>query len=138
MSDIARTFHLDGVPEATGPWARAVEWNGLIFISGLRGIDPATGLPAPTLERRLDLIHDHLQRTLAHHGSDLSSVLASRAYVTDMVRLRPVVNGFYERAFGNALPTRTILEVSALNQGDDVEIEFTACRVVEQDDGDIA
>ncbi|ANT63654.1 hypothetical protein AYJ57_24575 (plasmid) [Salipiger sp. CCB-MM3] len=129
MTDIQRTFQIDGVPEATGPWARAVEWNGLIFISGLRGIDPATGLPAATLEARMALILDHLQRTLAHHGSDLASVLSTRAYVTDMAGLRPAVNDFYETAFGAHLPTRTILEVAGLNQGDDVEIECTARRI---------
>lgn len=128
MTDILRSFAVAGVPPATGPWARAVEWNGLIFISGLRGIEADTGLPAATVARRLELIHAHLGLTLAQHGSDFASVLASRAYVTDMAGLRPAVNGFYETAFGANLPTRTILEVAGLNQDDSIEIEFVAIR----------
>lgn len=128
MTDILRSFEVAGVPPAPGPWARAVEWNGLIFISGLRGIELETGAPAATVERRLELIHTHLALTLEQHGSDFASVIASRAYVTDMVGLRPAVNGFYERAFGPNLPTRTILEVAGLNQDDTIEIEFVAVR----------
>ena len=133
MSDIARTFQIEGVPPATGPWARAVEWNGMIFISGLRGIDPETGLPAGTTDQRLERILEHLSLTLEAHGSDLSSVVSTRVYVTDMNGLRPAVNAFYEKAFGEHLPTRTILEVSSLNQNDSIEIEFVAIRKKEPD-----
>lgn len=125
---LARSMEIAGVPPATGPWARAVEWHGMVFISGLRGIEPATGQPAATIERRLELIFEHLALTLAAHGSNLASVAMSRVYVTDMAGLRPLVNAAYERAFGPHLPTRTIVEVAGLNQGDDVEIEFVAIR----------
>lgn len=128
MSGIRRTLQLAGLPETTGPWARAVEWNGLIFISGLRGIDPRTGEPASTLQERIDLIFEHLAAILRDKGSSLGSVLATRVYVTDMAGIRPAVNDAYIRAFGSELPTRTIVEVAALNQGDDVEIEFVAAR----------
>lgn len=125
---IDRHIGVAGVPEATGPWARAVEWNGMIFISGIRGIDPATNLPAESNERRLELIFEQLDLILTANGSDLSSVLATRAYLTDMKGLRPMVNEAYEKAFGSNLPTRTILEVSGLNQGDTIEIEFVAVK----------
>ena len=102
-------------------------WNGLVFVSGVRGIDPATGLPADTHERRLELIFHHLGRILAHAGSDLRSVLASTVYLTDM-ELRPLVNDAYVAGVGDALPTRTIVEVAALNQDDSIEIEVIAAR----------
>jgi 2-iminobutanoate/2-iminopropanoate deaminase len=130
MSEIVRTFGVPNVPEATGPWARAVEWNGLVFLSGVRGLDPATGRPAETVEARIALIFDYIGKTLQHHGASFATVLLTRVYVTDMAALRPLINDAYVAAFGGAWPTRTIVEVAALNQGDDIEIEVVAARQI--------
>lgn len=128
MGGISRSSAIDGIPEPTGPWNWRVGWNGLVFVSGVRGIDPQTGLPAETDERRLELIFHHLRRILDHAGSSLRDVLASTVYVTDMARLRPLVNDAYVAAFGDELPTRTIVEVAGLNQDDSVEIEVIAAQ----------
>ena len=40
-----------------------------------------------------------------------------------MKAYRPAVNEMYEEYFGEDLPTRTIIEVQALNQNDIVEID---------------
>ncbi len=128
MSEIVRTFAVPDVPEATGPWARAVEWNGMVCRSGVRGLDPGTGRPDEAREARIRLIFDHIDRTLRHHGASFATVLVTRVYVTDMVAIRPLVNAAYEAAFGGAWPTRTIVEVAALNQDDDIEIEIVAVR----------
>lgn len=125
-TSITRTGTIAGVPEPTGPWKWTVAWNGLVFVSGVRGIELATGRPAAGDERRIALIFQHLDRILKHAGSSLDAVLSSRVYVTDMGRLRPLVNDAYVKAFGASLPTRTIVEVAGLNQDDSVEIEVVA------------
>lgn len=129
MSDIARTGHIDGIPDPTGPWNWSVAWNGLVFVSGVRGIDPQTGLPGEGDARRLELIFHHLRQILDKAGSSLQAVLDTTVYVTDMKRLRPLVNDAYEREFGDHLPTRTILEVSALNQEDTIEVQVVAAKI---------
>jgi 2-iminobutanoate/2-iminopropanoate deaminase len=126
MTEIERTDQIDGVPPPTGPWKWTVAWNGLVFVSGVRGIELSTGEPADGDQRRIALIFEHLGRILRQAGSSLDSVLSSTVYVTDMARLRPMVNDAYVRAFGANLPTRTIVEVSGLNQNDSVEIEVVA------------
>ncbi len=128
MSAIERTGHIDGIPEPTGPWNWTVGWNGMVFVSGVRGIDLQTGQPASGDKRRLELIFQHLRKILDHAGSSLESVMVSTVYVTDMVRLRPLVNDAYVDAFGDHLPTRTIVEVAGLNQGDSIEIEVIAVQ----------
>ena len=128
MSDIRRTGRIDRLPEPTGPWNWTVEWNGLVFVSGVRGIDPNTNQPADGDGRRIELIFEHLRRILAQAGSSFDSVLSSTVYVTDMARLRPMVNAAYVKAFGTNLPTRTIVQVAALNQNDSVEIEVIAVK----------
>jgi enamine deaminase RidA (YjgF/YER057c/UK114 family) len=47
-------------------------------------------------------------------------------YVTDMARLRPIVNRVQEELWrGGPYPPRTIVEVVRLNQDDIVEVEGT-------------
>ena len=126
--EIERKDAIPGLPAPTGPFAWTTAWGETLFISGLRGIDPATGALAPTDEERVRLIFEHLGRALEAGGSSLRHVLSTRVYVTDMQRHRPIVNDAYVRAFGTDLPTRTIVEVRALNQDDTIEIEAIAAR----------
>lgn len=125
---IERRQTIEGLPAPTGPFAWSVAWGDLVFVSGVRGIDPATGAPAPSDAARLGLIFDHLERVLSASGSSLREVIATRVYVTDMSRHRPMVNDAFERAFGAERPARTIVEVSRLNQGDTIEVEVVAAR----------
>jgi 2-iminobutanoate/2-iminopropanoate deaminase len=126
---IERRFAIDGLPEPPGPFAWTAASGDVLYIAGLRGIDPATGKPAASDEERVRWIFEHLARALAAGGSSFEHVLSTRVYVTDMGRHRPLVNAAYERAFGRNLPTRTIVEVRALNQEDTIEIEAIAARV---------
>jgi 2-iminobutanoate/2-iminopropanoate deaminase len=130
MNEIRRNSQIDGIPEPTGPFHWTAEWNGLAFISGVRGIDPLTGQPAKDDARRLDLIFEHLRRILESVGSSLDHVLSSTVYVTDM-NLRPMVNDAYVKAFGSQLPTRTIVQVAALNQDDSIEIAVIAAKIAD-------
>jgi 2-iminobutanoate/2-iminopropanoate deaminase len=135
MNDIRRNSWVDGVPEPTGPFHWTAEWNGLAFVSGVRGIDPLTGQPAGDDARRLELIFEHLRQILASVGSSLEHVLSSTVYVTDM-NVRPMVNDAYVKAFGSHLPTRTIVQVAALNQNDSIEIAVIAAKTAAaRDDG---
>jgi 2-iminobutanoate/2-iminopropanoate deaminase len=113
-------------PSTSGPSARAVTWGGLVFLSGIRGIDPSTGQLAVGEQARLDLIMRYLDRLLVSNGSVPSRVLSAHVFVTNMARYRPMVNAAFERFLGPDLPTRTIVEVAALNPGDTIEIEVIA------------
>jgi enamine deaminase RidA (YjgF/YER057c/UK114 family) len=44
------------------------------------------------------------------------------------MNLRPLVNSAYVTAFGSHLPTRTIVQVTALNQHDSIEISVIAAK----------
>lgn len=127
-SSVERILEVEEVPDPTGPYSWAVAYGRLVFISGLRGIDAVSGVPVRGDGQRLDLIFTHLGRILERNGSSAEYVLATRVYVTDMHRLRPLVNDAFTRFFGSELPTRTIVEVAGLNQDDSVEVEAIAAR----------
>jgi len=133
---VERAFAIPGLPPPPGPFAWTTAWGDLLFVSGLRGIDPATGEPAATDEQRVTLIFTHLERALDAGASSLRHVLSTRVYVTDMVRHRPLVNEAYARAFGDDLPARTIVEVRALNQDDTIEVEVVAARTRDAAEGE--
>jgi enamine deaminase RidA (YjgF/YER057c/UK114 family) len=137
MTQIERRTRIDGVPPPTGPYVWSARWGDLIFISGLRGVDEATGQPAPTDEERLALIFNHLKRILDANGATVCDVVSSRVYVTDMVRHRPLVNEAFLRFFGDTLPTRTIVEVARLNQDDTIEVEVIAVRHARRDQREV-
>ena len=135
---ISRQVTLEGLPAPTGPYAWTVTCGGMIFVSGLRGIDRDSGEPVAGDSERVRQIFLHLQAILDAHGCRSSDVLATRVYVTDMVRLRPLVNDGYESFFGADLPTRTIVEVRRLNQDDSVEIEVVIARRQHEQDAEAA
>ena len=56
----------------------------------------------------------------------MHDIVSTTVYVTDMKNSRPIINELYEEFFGKNLPTRTIVEISGLNQDDIVEIEAIA------------
>lgn len=125
---LRRRRAVPGVPEPTGPFSWSVAYGELVFLSGIRGIDPATGRPARGDGPRIRRIFDHLSRLLAANGSSPRHVISTRVYVTDMALHRPLVNAAFARFFGRELPARTIVEVRNLNQRDTIELEAVAAR----------
>lgn len=128
ISSPSRSTEVTGLPAPTGPYAWTVGFGDLIFVSGLRGIDTGTGRPVDGEEDKVRVIFEHLRDVLASHGCSSHDVLATRVYVTDMASSRPIVNNAFTDFFGEDLPTRTIVEVQALNEGDTVEIEAVVGR----------
>ena len=59
-------------------------------------------------------------------GASLADAVRLVVYVTDMGRLRPLVNKVQEELWGGGpYPPRTIVEVSRLNQDDIFEVDGT-------------
>jgi len=121
---LPETLSTSKAPAPTGPFAQARRAGNLLFISGQRGIDPATGkLTEPTIEARARRTMENLKAIAEAAGGSMRSFLSTVVYVTDMKAHRPEINRLYEEYFGPHLPARTIVEVKALNQDDIVEIE---------------
>ena len=121
---LPETLSTPKAPAPAGPFAQARRAGNLLFISGQRGIDPATGmLTEPAIEARARRAMENLKAIAEAAGGSMRSFLSTVVYVTDMKAHRPAVNKLYEEYFGSHPPARTIVEVSALNQDDIVEIE---------------
>lgn len=113
-------------PKPGGHYSQALIHNGLIYIAGQLPIDPATG------EKKLGSIEEQTEQVLANlraiveaAGSDLSRVLKTTVYVSD-IELWGKVNEIYARTFGEHRPARAVVPVKDLHYGFKIEIEAIA------------
>jgi enamine deaminase RidA (YjgF/YER057c/UK114 family) len=115
--------------EPTGPWSIVADAGSLVFLAGLRGIDPATNRLVEDPQERVRQIFSNLRLAAASVGLGLDSVTRLTVFVTDMKAHRPLVNAVQQEVWGNGpYPPRTIVQISALNQEDIVEVEATLYR----------
>ena len=118
-------IHTDDAPAAVGPYSQAVRLGNLVFTAGQIGLDPATGKLREGLEAQTEQVLANLQAVLTAAGSDLSRVLKTTIFLTNMADFA-AVNRIYGRHFGDAPPARSTVAVAALPLGALVEIEAIA------------
>ncbi|HWZ48583.1 MAG TPA: RidA family protein [Herbaspirillum sp.] len=117
--------------EPTGPWSIVAEAGPLVFLAGLRGLDPVTSRLLDDPLERTRQIFINMQLAARSVGLDLHAVMRLTVFVTDMKAHRPLVNQVQREFWGDGpYPPRTIVEVSGLNQDDFVEVEATLYRPV--------
>ena len=92
----------------------------------MRGIDPAANTLVAGDEARIRQAFVNMKIIAASEGASLADCVRLTVFVTDMARLRPLVNKVQEEVWaGGPYPPRTILEVARLNQDDIFEVEGT-------------
>ena len=113
-------------PGAIGPYSQAVEIDNLVYTSGQLGVDPATGELAEGVEAQTKLALENVKAVLAEAGLEMSSIIKSLVFITDMNDFAKV-NGVYAQYInGDVLPARSCVQVAALPKGGLVEIEVIA------------
>lgn len=115
-----------GAIAPTGTWSLGARAGDFVFVAGMRGIDPATNTLVAGDEARIRRAFVNMQTIAASEGASLAACVRIVVYVTDMERLRPLVNKVQEELWaGGPYPPRTIVEVAQLNQDDIFEVEGT-------------
>jgi len=115
-------------PEAIGPYAQAIEANGLIFCSGQIPINPRTGnveMAGAAEQTRQVLLN--LKAVLEAAGSSLGKVVKTTVFLADMGDF-PFMNTVYAELFGDHKPARSTVQVSRLPKSARVEIEAVALK----------
>ncbi len=115
-----------GAIAPTGTWSLGARAGDFIFVAGMRGIDPANNTLVDGDEARIRQAFLNMKTIAESEGAGLSNCVRLTVFVTDMGRLRPLVNKVQEQVWGGGpYPPRTILEVTRLNQDDIFEVEGT-------------
>jgi enamine deaminase RidA (YjgF/YER057c/UK114 family) len=110
----------------TGTWSLGARAGDFVFVAGMRGIDPASNTLMPGDEARIRQAFANMAGIAASDGASLQDCVRLTVFVTDMQRLRPLLNKVQEELWaGGPYPPRTIVEVTKLNQDDIFEVEGT-------------
>jgi 2-iminobutanoate/2-iminopropanoate deaminase len=115
-----------GAIKPTGTWSLAARAGDFVFVAGMRGIDPASNALVAGPEHRIRQAFLNMQVIAGSEGARLTDCVRLTVFVTDMNRLRPLVNQIQQELWaGGPYPPRTIVEVAKLNQDDIFEVEGT-------------
>ena len=121
-----RILSPDGAIKPTGTWSLGARAGDFVFVAGMRGIDPASNAILGTEEERIRRAFTNMKTIAESDGARLTDCVRLTVFVTDMNRLRPLVNKVQEELWGGGpYPPRTIVEVAKLNQDDIFEVEGT-------------
>jgi 2-iminobutanoate/2-iminopropanoate deaminase len=121
-----KTLSPAGAIAPTGTWSVGTRAGDFVFVAGMRGIDPKTNTLVEGDEARIRQGFHNMERIAQSEGASLREAVRIVVYVTDMARLRPLVNKVQEELWAaGPYPPRTIVEVARLNQDDVFEVEGT-------------
>ena len=121
-----RVLSPKGTFTPTGTWSLGVRAGDFVFVAGMRGINPANNSLVEGEEARIRQAFANMRLIAESEGAGLPDCVRLTVFVTDMNRLRPIVNKVQEELWnGGPYPPRTIVEVTALNQDDFFEVEGT-------------
>jgi enamine deaminase RidA (YjgF/YER057c/UK114 family) len=117
---------VDGGVKPSGSWSVGARAGDFVFVGGMRGVDPATNKLVEGDEARIRQMFINMKQVAEAEGASLRDAVRLTIYVSDVVKLRPVVNKVQEDLWGKGpYPPRTVLEVRRLDQDDIAEVDAT-------------
>jgi 2-iminobutanoate/2-iminopropanoate deaminase len=114
-------------PAAIGPYSQATVAGNTCYVSGMLGIDPATGELKGGVEAQAEQALLNLEAVLKAAELTTASVVKTTVFLTDMGAFSQV-NAIYSKHFSAPYPARSCVQVSALPKGGLFEIEAVAVR----------
>ena len=108
-------------------YTQATRYGDLLFLSGQIAIDLTTGaeITDRSIEAQTRKVMENVQRILEAHGLTLANVLSTQVYLRSINNLAPM-DAAYRKFFKGAPPARTVVEVSNLPRGMEVQISAVA------------
>ena len=121
-----KCFFTEKGPKAIGPYCTATVSGSAAFLSGMLGIDPATGkLVEGGVEAQARQSMQNICTVLDELGLPAKAVLKTTVFLSDLNDFGKV-NAIYADFFGPDYPSRSCVEVARLPMDALVEIEAIA------------
>ena len=119
-------FNCPRAPRMSDTFPQAVIANGLIFISGTPGLDPATGQIISTdFEQQVRQSFSNIKAILEDAGSDLSKVIKTTIFMVTGNDFA-VINKVYKEFFPDQAPARSTPQVMPFPAGILISVECIA------------
>ena len=122
-----KIINTNKAPLPIGAYNQGIVTNGFIFTAGQVPIDPATGnLIEGNFKERVRQVMNNLNNILEESGTTFSNVAKFTVFLTNMSNYAAVNEVFSEFIKESHAPARSLVAVSALPAGTDIEIECIA------------
>lgn len=123
-----KTIATNNAPAAIGPYSQAIEANGMLFLSGMLPIDPATGEIVPGgITEQTNQIFANIRAVLAAADAGMGHIVKTTVFLEDM-SLFGGMNEAYGARFMGTFPARSAFAVKSLPKNALVEIEVIAVK----------
>ena len=110
-------------PFQGAPYSQAIRSGSFVFVSGQLAIDPETNqMIEGGITDQTERVMQNLSAILEEAGSGLNKLVKTTIYLADLGDFAEM-NEVYGRHVGSEPPARATIEVSALPQGAQIEIE---------------
>lgn len=70
--------------KAVGPYSQAIEFNGIVYVSGVIAIDPSTGTLSGNVEEQTEKILTNMKAVLEAAGSSMDKVIKTTVLLNDV------------------------------------------------------
>ena len=112
----------DKAPAAIGPYSQAIQFSGLLFVSGQIPIDPKTDeFVEGGMEEQTEQVLKNLTAIIEEAGMKLKDVLKCSCFIKNMDDF-VAFNKIYDNYFGANPPARETVEVARLPKDALVEV----------------
>jgi 2-iminobutanoate/2-iminopropanoate deaminase len=127
MSKEREIIKTDKVPAAIGPYAQANRTKRFVFTSGQVPLDPQTGeVVGATIEEQTTRVMENLRAVLEAADTGFDRVIKTTIFMKDMNDFAKVNEVYGSYFAGDALPSRSAVEVARLPRDVLIEIEMIA------------
>tara|TARA_B100001123_G_C15176537_1_gene973565 strand:+ start:207 stop:587 length:381 start_codon:yes stop_codon:yes gene_type:complete len=110
-------------PKAIGTYSQGTKVNDLVFTSGQIGVNPITGkLVDEVFEKEVLQVLKNVSAVLKEGGSSTDRIVKLTVFIKDLANFQ-IVNSIFSTFFNDDYPARSLVEVSDLPGGANIEIE---------------
>jgi 2-iminobutanoate/2-iminopropanoate deaminase len=128
MKPAFEAIRTGAAPEPPGPFSQGMAFGDWVFVSGMGGLDPATGrVVGPGVAEQAEQAMRNVAAILAGAGCTLGDVVKATVYLCDMADYA-LVNSIYERHMGGHRPARTCVAVAGLPVEERMKLDVIAVR----------
>ena len=121
-----KTIRTERAPLPAGHYSQAKVWQGVVYVAGQLPIEPLTNRrELGTIEEQTAQVLQNIDAVLTAAGSDRAKVLRVTIYIAG-IELWGRVNQVYASFFGEHRPARTVVPVSELHYGFQIEMDVIA------------
>ncbi len=118
-------LYMPGMKDLGRPFSSAVRVDNMLYLSGVIGVDPATGRPAAGgIQAETRQAMDTIKMTVEYFGSSMDRIVKCTAFIADMSEWG-AMNEVYVTYFDTP-PARSALGANGLALGASMEIECIA------------